>query len=71
MSRADLPEWPALAGWLGVVLAMLWLAEPSAASGPVQASTLLLLACWGYGVARLLAPRAQRRLGVGDRWELR
>lgn len=54
MSRADPPEWPALAGWVGLILALLWLVAPSSAGGSLGAVTVLLLGCWAYGLFRHL-----------------
>ena len=52
--RAGRPMWPALAGWFGTLLALLWLVDPAAFGGPTAAVTVLLLAAGVVGACRQL-----------------
>ena len=52
--RAGRPAWPALAGWFGTLLALLWLVDPASFRGPTAAVTVLLLAAGAVGACRRL-----------------
>ncbi|MEF8791983.1 MAG: hypothetical protein V5A61_17770 [Haloarculaceae archaeon] len=52
--RAGRPTWPALAGWFGTLLALLWLVDPASFGGPTAAVTVLLLAAGVVGACRRL-----------------
>jgi len=56
--RAGRSAWPALAGWFGSLLALLWLVDPAAFGGPTAAVTVLLLAAGAVGACRRLIAAA-------------
>lgn len=51
---ADAPAWPALAGWFGALLGLLWLVDPAAFRGVLPVLTALLLVSGAYGVCHYL-----------------
>lgn len=42
--------WPALAGWFGLVLALVWLVDPASFGQPLPALTVVLAGCWLFGL---------------------
>jgi hypothetical protein len=58
------PAWPALAGWFGTLLALLWLVDPASFRGPTAAVTVLLLAAGVVGACRRLLVATD----LPDRW---
>lgn len=53
-TRAEVPEWPGLAGWFGLLLALVWLVDPASFTGPMPLVTVALLGCWLFGFYRHL-----------------
>ncbi|WP_255195074.1 hypothetical protein [Halorarius litoreus] len=51
-TQTAVPEWPGYAGWFGLLLAMVWLLDPAAFTGPLPAVTLALAGCWLFGLYR-------------------
>jgi hypothetical protein len=51
-TEQSVPEWPGLAGWFGLLLALVWLIDPASFTRPLPTLTVGLTGCWLFGLYR-------------------